>query len=257
MKSSHGRRSSSIWSAVAVTAATAVLGAIGVAVVLYAGAPAAGSTYQVKTVRLASGAQTVARWNPCQKAITWQANLKGLKAAQRTVMLAQFKSAFIRLSRANGMTYRYTGKTPFIPRKANLVNQPADIVLATVPTTQTDLNFSERSLGFGGVLWATWYGSSGEGAAVVRGYVVLPPSGLAKLRPGFGAGKTQGDVILHELGHATGLDHVSSKSALMYPVLTTGAPNGYAKGDLAGLAKLGTKPGCITIPSRVNIKDYD
>ena len=256
MKNLHGRRASSLWPAVAVTLATALCGVIGAVVVLSTtGADAAG--YRVKTVRLASGAETAARWNPCQKAITWRANLKGLKTSQRKMMLAQFKSAFIRLSRANGMTYRYAGSTPFIPRQENLVAQPADIVLATVKTSETDLGFTERSLGFGGVLWATWYGNQGEGAAVVRGYVVIPPSALAQLRPGFGSGRTQGDVILHELGHATGLDHVPSRSSLMYPTLTAAAPNGYARGDLDGLSRLGVRPGCIVVPARVDIKDYD
>jgi hypothetical protein len=92
---------------------------------------------------------------------------------------------------------------------------------------------------------------------VVRGYVVLVPSGITKLKAGFGAGRTQGSVILHELGHATGLQHPTSRAVLMYPTLTTAAPNGYAAGDRAGLDKLGTRPGCITVPARVDIKDYD
>jgi hypothetical protein len=171
-------------------------------------------------------------------------------------MLKQFKTAFSRLAKANGMTYRYAGTTGFVPRRQNLVSQPADIVVAAIRAGDTDLNFTERSLGFGGVLWATWYGDTGEGAAVVRGYVVVLPSSLLKLKAGFGPGRTQGDVILHELGHATGLEHAPSRAALMYPTLTPSAPNGYAWGDLTGLSKLGVRPGCIAVPPRVDIKDY-
>lgn len=120
----------------------------------------------------------------------------------------------------------------------------------------TNFSFSENSLGYGGVLWATWYGGDGEGAAVVRGYAVLIPSGMNKLKAGFGKGNTQGNVILHEMAHAAGLDHVRSAKQQMYPDLTAKSPNGYASGDLQGLTKVGKKAGCITIPDRVNITDY-
>jgi hypothetical protein len=239
-----------------ILVAVAALG-LSVSVGLSGTAPVSSQLYQVKKVSLASGAGMTARWNPCQKAIVWRANLVGLPASKRLAMLKQLQTAFNRLSSIDGMTYRYAGRTPFIPRQSNLVNQPADIVVAAVKASQTDLNLGERSLGFGGVLWATWYGSDGEGAAVVRGYVVLVPSGFAQLKPGFGKGKTQGNVILHELGHATGLEHVNNQKEQMYPVLTGISPKGYASGDLAGLAKLGTRAGCITIPERVTITDYN
>lgn len=256
MKTLPVRRGPAARAALALIPVVVALAVVGLIVTLGSGGATA-STYQVKTVKLASGAGVIARWNPCQRAITWKANLKGVPAAKRSAMLGQFRTAFIKLSATNGMTYRYAGLTGFIPRQANLVSQPADIVVSVINPSETDLNFSERSLGFGGVLWATWYGSSGEGAVVMRGYVVLVPAAIARLKAGFGPGRTQGSVILHELGHATGLEHATSRAVLMYPTLTTAAPNGYAAGDKTGLSKLGRKPGCIIIPARVDIKDYD
>ncbi|WP_211881827.1 matrixin family metalloprotease [Pseudarthrobacter albicanus] len=47
-------------------------------------------------------------------------------------------------------------------------------------------------------------------------------------------------VILHELGHVMGLDHVDDPSQLMYPEI--GAPDGLAAGDLNGLQALGRAP---------------
>ena len=44
-------------------------------------------------------------------------------------------------------------------------------------------------------------------------------------------------VILHELGHVMGLEHVDDPAQLMYPEI--GAPDGLADGDLNGLYELG------------------
>ena len=44
-------------------------------------------------------------------------------------------------------------------------------------------------------------------------------------------------VVLHEIGHLVGLDHVSDRTQLMYP--STGGTLDFASGDLAGLAALG------------------
>ncbi|QDY89129.1 matrixin family metalloprotease [Arthrobacter sp. UKPF54-2] len=44
-------------------------------------------------------------------------------------------------------------------------------------------------------------------------------------------------VILHELGHVMGLEHVEDPKQLMYPEI--GAPDGLADGDLNGLHELG------------------
>lgn len=45
-------------------------------------------------------------------------------------------------------------------------------------------------------------------------------------------------VILHELGHVMGLEHVDDPTQLMYPEI--GAPDGLAAGDLNGLYELGS-----------------
>ncbi|GAA3592606.1 hypothetical protein GCM10022223_04120 [Kineosporia mesophila] len=218
---------------------------------------ALGLNYTLRSAQLASGSTTTARWNPCQQAIVWRVNLSGWPAGQRPAMLKQIQTAVARVTKVTGMKYRYAGTTTFIPRQENLASAPADIVVAVINPKTTNFSFSENSLGYGGVLWATWYGGDGEGAAVVRGYAVLIPSGMNKLKPGFGPGNRQGNVILHEMGHATGLDHVRSKAQQMFPDLTAKSPNGFATGDVQGLTKLGTKAGCISVPSRVNITDYN
>ena len=44
-------------------------------------------------------------------------------------------------------------------------------------------------------------------------------------------------MILHELGHVMGLEHVDDPVQLMYPEID--APDGLAAGDLFGLRELG------------------
>ena len=52
------------------------------------------------------------------------------------------------------------------------------------------------------------------------------------------------DIVLHELGHLVGLDHVDSTDELMHP---EGQPelHGFQRGDLTGLTRLGQGP-CIS-----------
>ena len=66
---------------------------------------------------------------------------------------------------------------------------------------------------------------------------------------------TRGNVILHELGHATGLEHVSNRSALMNPTVTSSTPNGFGPGDRAGLKRLGRSAGCVPVPGAIQVAD--
>jgi hypothetical protein len=211
--------------------------------------------YQLMDVTLNSGKTVAARWNPCQTAITYEVNLSGLPKKKRAAMLKTIKASFRRLHAATGMTYDYQGTTTFVPTQENLAKQPAEIVVAAVARSRTDFPMTSQSLGYGGVLWSSWYGGQGEGAAVMRGYVVLEANAIQKLKTGFGTGLRQSNVILHELGHASGLEHVSSQKEQMYPTLTSASPSGYGKGDLAGLAKVGKKAGCIAVPSSLSLQD--
>jgi Matrixin len=238
-----------------VSVATATLGAVALCSPFATGAQAATGDYAVMKATLHSGAKVTARWNPCQAAITYRVNLGGVPAAKRTALLSDVKSSVQKLAAADGMTYRYTGTTSFVPKQGNLTSAPAEIVVAAVAPGATDFSLPKNALGFGGVIWSTWYGGGREGAAVVRGYVVLSPAAMTSLKPGFGPGQTRGNVILHELGHASGLDHVDSTDELMNPVLTSSAPNGFGAGDRTGLKKVGARAGCIDIPSAVKVAD--
>lgn len=85
---------------------------------------ALGTNYTLRSAELASGKSTTARWNPCQTAITWQANMSGWPAKKRAAMLKQIQTAVTRVAKVTGMTYRYDGTTTFTPRQENLVSRP-------------------------------------------------------------------------------------------------------------------------------------
>jgi hypothetical protein len=70
------------------------------------------------------------------------------------------------------------------------------------------------------------------------------------LRPGFGSGRRWGNVMLHELGHLLGLDHVDDPAQVMYPDANVGRGT-WGPGDLAGLAALGYQGGCLRVPRAV------
>jgi hypothetical protein len=81
-------------------------------------------------------------------------------------------------------------------------------------------------------------------AVAVSGSVVFDAS--AGLSSGF-AGETWGQVMLHELGHVFGLDHIDDQTSVMYPQLGL-RPADFGEGDRKGLWELGIGSGCVKTP---------
>ena len=69
----------------------------------------------------------------------------------------------------------------------------------------------------------------------------------AGLKSGF-AGETWGQVILHEIGHIVGLNHVSDPQSVMNPVHGL-RPAAWGHGDRRGLWELGLGSGCLSPPN--------
>jgi hypothetical protein len=144
------------------------------------------------------------------------------------------------VSRATGIRFINDGATDERPSERRAPYQPkvygerwAPLLISwTTPGAAPQLK--GQIIGTGG---STHY-SYGDGPkSFVTGSLELdaPQIAVELNRPDGTAYATA--VILHELGHVMGLDHVGDPVQLMYPEI--GAPDGLAAGDLNGLQKLG------------------
>lgn len=237
-----------------VRAAAAVLAAAVLAVTsLVAGTPAgAGQPYRLQMAEL-NGTRVPMRWNPCQDAITYKVNTtyareKGQsKAVARSHARQEMVSAMDQVARLTGLPLTYTGTTSQIPTGANWWrNQDTDseIVLAYIDSSarRSDSTLlAPGAWGQGGQI----YKYDETSLVVGRGFAVFDADKAIQLKPGFGRGDHRGNLVLHEIGHVMGLDHVSNRSQLMNPVLLPNGPDGFAAGDREGLRRVGTEGGCI------------
>ena len=197
-----------------------------------------------------SPAHRTLRWNPCQ-AIHYRVNL----AHAPKGALADVRSAIAQVHRATGMTLVYDGRTSVVPQQhfgenARAGHAPPLTIAWARPGTGPGASslLSSRTVGEGGLVWAQWVDARNrlhtwQG---ITGYVVLNDRYNAVYTAGFGAGRTRGEILLHELGHAMGLQHVSRPSQMMYPVAIPRSRARYGLGDLAGLRAVGRSAGCIT-----------
>ena len=77
---------------------------------------------------------------------------------------------------------------------------------------------------------ATVVNRSGENLNLfVSGSVAINRIAYARLDEGFGAGMSQGNLLLHEFGHLVGLGHVDIDGALMNPTISTRTDKGFSE----------------------------
>jgi hypothetical protein len=209
-----------------------------------------------------TGRSTVVRWAPCleeggttwPQPITYQVNTGGVPARIRLV-----QQALARLSAASGLQFRFRGKTSYIPHYAVLRSRAGpryvfnaaqeravthvELVVAWATRAQSNLLAGAEA----GVTSISWSGSTVSQLRIVQAGVVLRRG--VPLEPGFAAGQSIGALLLHELGHAVGLQHSSSPSQIMYPIVGPWTRAAYHFGDLAGLRLVGRAAGCLGTPA--------
>lgn len=208
---------------------TAALTGLGLATSLVAGtaAPvdARGPSYQLI---LDLGQQY--RWDPCEP-VRYVVDTAGApRGAMRDV-----RAAFRKVSAASGLRFTYAG--PWTP-----ATEAADgRGIVVVFRSGHDEHLRGRPVGTSMLSGLRWAGTT----EIHRAWIYLERGYAARLRPGFGRGITRGQLLLHEIGHAVGLDHAGERREVMYPHLHRMRRTAFGPGDLAGLRAVGARQGCI------------
>ena len=149
--------------------------------------------------------------------------------------------AVSRVARATGLRFVYDGVTSEAPSRQRPAYQPdrygdrwAPVLVAWV-TPAENPDFAADVAGQGG---SSAVGLRDQPRVYVTGTLELDAGKLASILERPDGKRVVRAVVLHELGHLVGLDHVSDASQLMYPQGQPGVTE-FGAGDLTGLAALG------------------
>jgi Matrixin len=145
------------------------------------------------------------------------------------------------VSALTGLKFEYAGPTTEQPASSRAVIQPsrygedwAPVLIAwTSPAEVPDLAGSVAGIGGS----AEVPGASGSGEWLAAGRLALDTQDITRIlagRDGYSQAKA---VVLHELGHVVGLDHVQDRAELMFP--ETATLTDFGPGDREGLALVG------------------
>lgn len=175
-------------------------------------------------------------WSPCDR-IDYVLRRQG---ADETIR-EQVAAAFAELGLRTGLTFHDAGWTDENPRDHRPPYQPRTYgkrwapVLVAWSTPQESPRLADNTAGYAGPV--SWGLRPGDEHYVSGSVTIDGPqlTALADQRRG-----TQGaqNVLLHELGHLVGLDHVDDPAQLMNATSSRDL-DGYSAGDLRGLALLG------------------
>jgi hypothetical protein len=150
------------------------------------------------------------------------------------------QDAVARISAVTGLQFVHDGPTDEVAAEERALFQPdryGDRWAPVLVSWQTDAenpDFVTDTVGEAGSATVT---ITGQPKVFVSGMVGLDAAAFAEYLAEPDGVPLARAVVLHELGHLVGLDHVSDPGQLMYP--QTGDVVDFAAGDLTGLARLG------------------
>lgn len=184
------------------------------------------------------------RFDPCRK-IHVVTNFAGAAAA--ATLRALLLEALAEVGTATGLVFVDDGPTTETFAEPRAAYQPDRYGRRWAPVLVTMANEAQSARLAGdtvGLAGPDARGLPGTPLVYVTGVVVFDAEQLPALldRPG-GQARTKA-VMLHELGHLVGLDHVNDPDELMYPTAT--GRTTFGDGDRDGLARLGSGP-CVPL----------
>lgn len=149
-----------------------------------------------------------------------------------------------RISQVTGLTFIGDGSTDEEPRPEREPFQPdryGDRWAPVLIAWQSEQDNPELASDVAGAAGSVLIRTDGKPSVYVTGQVVLDGNQFAELLTTPGGADEARAIVLHELGHLVGLDHVEDPTQLMFPRSQPGVVD-YAAGDLTGLAALGQGP---------------
>lgn len=187
------------------------------------------------------------QWDPC-KTIKYRIN-PGY-AGEGSIAFTQ--AAVELLERATGFRTKYVGTTTSVPASRQKYQKGTDMVIAW--SHQNDYSDLVQAVGLGGPgdLKAARRKSNNKPILEIKQPGVTMNMAYADQYPftfDDPANETMGLVLVHELGHAFGLEHYADNIQAMHPgdrpPSETGYHAYYEAGDLAGLRAQGAQGGCL------------
>jgi hypothetical protein len=149
--------------------------------------------------------------------------------------------AVLHVSRATGLRFVYDGPTSEAPSRQRSSYQPTRYGDRWAPVLISWANAKENPdfvTDVAGEAGSAHTGLPNRPSAYVTGSVELDSGQLTSILQRPGGHQVVRAIVLHEIGHLVGLDHVTAASQLMYPKGQPGVTD-FGAGDLTGLAALG------------------
>jgi hypothetical protein len=174
------------------------------------------------------------RFDPCAP-IPFRVNPAG---APRNA-LALVRAALAKARAATGLTFVYAGPYGGVPFSRSGAGLPAEGIGFAWATPRQVPALAGAAIGLGGGGWSTGERRLSSGVVIDRTF---------RLRAGWRRANSVGGLLLHEIGHALGLEHVGDRHQQMYPRDVGTRTGDYNRGDLTALRRLGLEGGCVAGP---------